>query len=235
MRSIPRNFLFAVLFVLCAVSSMHAATSTTIKGFVRDASGNPVKGAMVSAAQGTKLIARFSQPDGSYSITVPAGTYDVKAEAYGFGTKRVSKDSSQQDATDFTLASAFSVAQLTSAEVEELLPNTDQARLLEIECIRCHALTYPARRAGMTASEWSGFIPTMTKGRYFDDAAFSGDRLVALSAALEKYFGPDSAYFGPGGMAATAVRRVQELASGVAGRRLGTNREWAGNKGAEQA
>jgi streptogramin lyase len=152
---------------------------------------------MISAAQGTKLIARFSQADGKYSISLPAGSYDVKVEAYGFGSKRITKDSSQPGDVNFALTPTFGVAQLTSAEVEELLPNTDQARLLEIECIRCHALTYPARRAGMTAAEWSSFIPTMTRGRYFDDPAFSGDRLAALSAALEKYFGPDSPYFGP--------------------------------------
>ncbi len=197
MLSIARNFTLAALLIFCAASAVAAANLTTIKGIVTDNTGKPVKGAMVSAAQGTKLVARFSQADGKYSLAVPAGTYDVKAEAYGFGTKRISKDSNQADDTNFTLTPAFNVSQLTSAEVEELLPNTDQARLLEIECIRCHALTYPARRAGMTAAEWSGFIPTMTRGRYFDDPAFSGDRLAALSAALEKYFGPDSQYFGP--------------------------------------
>jgi virginiamycin B lyase len=196
MRSTARYFWVAVA-ILFISSAVNAATLTTIKGTVTDNTGKAIRGAMISANQGTKLIARFSQADGRYSITVPAGSYDVKADAYGFGSKRITKDSTQTDDTNFSLAPAFSVAQLTSAEVEELLPNTDQARLLEIECIRCHALTYPARRAGMTATEWSGFIPTMTRGRYFDDPAFSGDRLAALSAALEKYFGPDSQYFGP--------------------------------------
>src|SRR5215469_3335979 len=173
-----RYLFWIALTILCATSTVTAANLTTVKGTVTDNVGSPIRGAMISATQGTKLIAGFSQVDGKYSIPLPAGSYDVKAEAYGFGTKRVVKDSAQTDDTNFTLTPAFSVAQLTSAEVEELLPNTDQARLLEIECIRCHALTYPARRAGMTAAEWSNFIPTMTRGRYFDDPAFSGDRLA---------------------------------------------------------
>ena len=65
MLSIARNFTLAALLIFCAASAVAAANLTTIKGIVTDNTGKPVKGAMVSAAQGTKLVARFSQADGN--------------------------------------------------------------------------------------------------------------------------------------------------------------------------
>jgi len=196
MREITRNVFWAFLAAVCLTAPL-AAADLTIHGTVTDNAGKPVRGAMIKVTSGDKLVARFTQKDGRYEITVHPGSYDVAVDAYGFGTKRVTKDASDAGDTNFTLTPKFDVTRLTSAEVAQLLPDNADTRLLKNECIRCHALTYPARRAGMTASDWAAFIPTMTRGRYFDDANFKGDRLAALSSALEKYFGPDSPYFSP--------------------------------------
>src|SRR5260221_26464 len=51
-------------------------------------------------------------------------------------------------------------------------------------------------RRGSTAAEWAGFLPTMTRGRMFNPR-FSPAQLTNISAALEKYFGPDAPYLGP--------------------------------------
>jgi virginiamycin B lyase len=197
MQAAARKIFWVFLTVIGLTAGLSAANTTTIRGVVTDNAGKPISGAMVTATAGTKLVARFSQNDGRYQIALPAGNYEIAAEAYGFASKRVTKDATQVDDLNFSLTPRFSGAQLTSAEVEELLPDNQETRLLKNECIRCHALTYLARRAGMTASEWASFIPEMTRGRHSNDPNFSGDRLAALSAALEKYFGPNSPYFGP--------------------------------------
>ena len=197
MQAAARKIFGVFLTVICLTVGLSAANTATIRGVVTDNAGKPISGAMVTATAGTKLVARFSQNDGRYQIALPAGNYEVAAEAYGFASKRVNKDANQAGDLNFSLTPKFSVAQLTSAEVEELLPDNQETRLLKNECIRCHALTYLARRAGMTASDWAGFIPVMTRDRHSNDPNFSGDRLAALSAALEKYFGPSSPYFGP--------------------------------------
>jgi virginiamycin B lyase len=104
----------------------------------------------------------------------------------------------------------FRIDQLSGAEVEQLLPDNKQTRLIESECIRCHALTNPAKSAGMTASAWQLFLPRMTLKRHWDNPYSGGkfmgsgtpptdydDRLSDLSEGLEKYFGPNSLYFSP--------------------------------------
>jgi len=72
------------------------ASGAGIHGVVTDNAGKPVRGAMVKATLGGKTVTRFTQADGRYEIALPAGSYDLTVEAYGFNSKRQSnKDASQ--------------------------------------------------------------------------------------------------------------------------------------------
>ena len=69
MRSITRRIFWALLGVVCLTAPL-AAADVTIHGTVTDNSGKPVRGAMVKATLGDKLVARFTQNDGTYQLTV---------------------------------------------------------------------------------------------------------------------------------------------------------------------
>jgi virginiamycin B lyase len=196
MKTVARSMLWAFLTVLCATGSVFASTFV-INGVVTDSSGKPIRGAVVSAKSGIKTISRFSQKDGKFEIAVAAGTYDVTVEAYGFALKKVSVDSAKAAETNFSLAPAnLSLGRLTGSELESLLPDTLETRLLRSRCIECHSLPTIIHRRGQSAAEWRDFLPQMAKGA--TDEPFANatpQELDTLSAALEKYFGPESAYF----------------------------------------
>jgi hypothetical protein len=42
-----------------------------------DETGKPIRGAMIAASRGDELVARFSEDDGKYDITLEDGTYDL--------------------------------------------------------------------------------------------------------------------------------------------------------------
>jgi len=81
---------------------------------------------------------------------------------------KLTKNTAQQSGTDFSLTPSFRINQLSSAEVEQLLPDNPDTRLIESECIRCHGLTNPARAGNMLASTWQAFLPRM---KVHDDTA----------------------------------------------------------------
>ncbi len=57
----------------------------TLSGVVTAASGGaPIGGATVSATDGGTTINGQTAPDGTYSLTLPVGTYDVTASAFGY-------------------------------------------------------------------------------------------------------------------------------------------------------
>ena len=196
MKTVARSMMWAFLTVLCATGSVFASTFV-IQGVVTDSSGKPIRGAVVSAKSGIKTISRFSQKDGKYEIAVAAGIYDVTVEAYGFALKKVSVDSAKAGETNFNLTPAnLSLGRLTGSELESLLPDTLETRLLRSRCIECHSLPTIIHRRGQSAAEWRDFLPQMAKGA--TDEPFANatpQELDTLSAALEKYFGPESAYF----------------------------------------
>jgi virginiamycin B lyase len=196
MKSTARTTLWALLVVFCVTGRL-AASTFVIKGLVTDSSGKPVRGAVVSAKSGIKTISRFSQKDGTYEIAVGSGTYSVTVEAYGFDVKRATVDSTRAGDTNFVLSPAnLSLARLTGSELESLLPDTPETRLLRSRCIECHSLPTMIHRRGQSATEWREFLPQMAKGA--TDEPFANatpQELDALSAALEKYFGPESSYF----------------------------------------
>ncbi len=196
MKTFVGRMMSSLLAVLCLSGTGLAATSV-IHGTITDSSGKPLRGATISAKSGIKTITRFSQSDGKYEISVVAGTYDVAAEAYGFAGKKVAVDTSKAAETNFTLSPAnLSLGRLTGSELESLLPDTRETRLLRSHCIECHSLPTVIHNRGKSAAEWKEFLPEMTHGATdepFENA--TPQELDALSAALEKDFGPDSPYF----------------------------------------
>ncbi len=212
MKTVACRMLWAFLAVICATASL-AASTAEIRGVVTDSSGKPIRGAVVSAKSGIKTISRFSQNDGSYEIAVAAGKYDVTVEAYGFAVERVSVETAKAGETNFKLASAnLSLGRLTGSELESLLPDTAEVRLLRSRCIECHSLPTIIHRRGQSAAEWKDFLPQMAHGATdepFENA--TPQELDALSAALGKYFGPDSPYFNQEANASELKARVKHV------------------------
>ena len=198
---VPSALTFCAVFCLAATL---AAGDAVVHGVVTDAAGKPVRGAIVKATAGNLSVSGYSQNDGRYEISVPAGTYDISAEAYGFGPKRQSKDASQPGETNFTLSPRLDVARLSGAEIDSLLPDNAQTRMIRATCISCHNFDTIIKRRGNTSEQWQEFLPNMTGDRQMFQPKFSPEQLAALGAALEKYFGPDAPYFGPDSDAPTA-------------------------------
>ncbi|MGD0964731.1 MAG: carboxypeptidase regulatory-like domain-containing protein [Candidatus Acidiferrales bacterium] len=180
--------------VACTVS--FGAWGAAIQGVVTDSEGKPVRGAVVRARAGIKAVSRFTQVDGRYQMAVAPGSYEVSASAFGFSVKRQTKDTTQPGDTNFSLSPKWDATRLSGAEIDRLVPDNADGKLLRSTCVECHDFAVVLHRTGQTADEWRGFLPTMTNGRR-DQPAFSPAKLDALSAALGKYFGPDSVYFGP--------------------------------------
>jgi hypothetical protein len=197
MKSSAREILWALLTIFCAIAPLSASTAV-IKGVVTDDSGKPIRGAIISAKSGIKTISRFSQTDGKYEIAVAAwGIYEVTVDAYGYAIKRASVDTGKEGETDFRLSPAnLSLGRLTGSELESLLPDTQETRLLRSHCVECHSLPTIVHRRGQSASEWKDFLPHMTNGATEEPFAnATPQELNALSAALDKDFGPGSSYF----------------------------------------
>jgi streptogramin lyase len=189
-----RTILWAFLVVICVRLDAVAADGV-IRGKVTDEAGRPIRGAIVKATAGNKAISRYTQTDGRYEIAVPAGAYDVSVTAYGYRSMRKSADSALSAETNFLLASGVDVMRLSGADLETLLPDNRETRLIKQECIACHNLSNVIKHRGNTAEEWRAFLPVMV-GRYETDEAlmWSPGMFAALSAGLEKYFGPDTPF-----------------------------------------
>ena len=172
------------------------ASDITLHGKVADYSGKPIRGAEIRATAGGKSITRFSQDDGRYEIALATGKYEIAAEAFGFAGRRSTVDTSENKEINFTLSARWEASRLSGADIDHMLPNEAPANLLRASCTSCHSFDIILHQRGKSASEWKGFIPTMTRGRR-PNPVFSFEKLDAISAALEKYFGPDARYFGP--------------------------------------
>jgi virginiamycin B lyase len=188
--------------VMCLAATLSAADAV-IHGVVTDSAGKPVRGAIVKAAAGNLSVSAYSQNDGRYEITIPAGSVDVSADAYGFGPKRQTVDAAQAAEVNFKLTPRIDVLRLNAAELDGLLPDNEQTRMIRATCISCHNFDTIIKRRGNTSAQWQEFLPNMTGDRKMFQPKFSPEQLGALGAALEKYFGPDSPYFGPDSEAPT--------------------------------
>src|SRR6202171_3130958 len=74
--------------VVACLATTLSAGDAVIHGVVTNSAGKPVRGAIVKATTGSLSVSAYSQNDGRYEISVPPGSVDVSADAYGFGPKR---------------------------------------------------------------------------------------------------------------------------------------------------
>lgn len=185
------------LIVMFLAASLSAA-DVVIRGVVTDAVGKPIRAALVKVTMETKTVSRLTRKDGRFEITVPAGTYDVSAEAHGFGVKREKKDTTQAGELNFKLSPRIDVMRLTSADIESLLPDTEELVHVKAACQTCHGFQVALKGKGWTAAQWAEFLPRMAERRFGGNGGFGSPARVALFAPLlEKYFGPTAPVFGP--------------------------------------
>jgi len=86
-----------------ADQALAAAPSAVLSGTVYDDGGSPLGGATVTAL-GTPVPPAVTDGTGAYSLTLPAGTtYDVLAQAYGFGSDQASVVFNGATTQDFNL------------------------------------------------------------------------------------------------------------------------------------
>src|SRR6266699_4470400 len=102
--------------VACLATTLSAADAVS-HGVVTDSAGKPVRGAIVKATAGNLSVSAYSQKDGRYEITGPAGSIDVSADAYGFGPKRQTIDAPQTAEVNFSLTPRIDVTRLSGAEL----------------------------------------------------------------------------------------------------------------------
>ena len=188
----PRMTIFLVsIFALAGLLAL-AAGDASIGGMVTDAAGKPVRGAIVKATSGSKAVARYTDQAGRFQITgLQQDTYEVSAEAFGLGRKTQSKNAAQGGEVKFSLSAETDPLHLTSAEVEYLLPDTDEGKLVKSSCSGCHGFATVLGKRGMTAPLWQAFLPAMTQRKFGRNLGFENrERVAAFAGALGKFFGP---------------------------------------------
>ncbi len=164
------------------------AADAVVRGAVTDDAGTPLRGALVRVAIGTMTVNRFTRPDGRFEITVPAGRHSVSAEAFGFALSQQSTNTAEPGEIHFKLSRTADVTRLSGAEIESLLPDTEQAERVT-QCSQCHGLV-PMMSKGWTAPAWQAFLPVMTQRKLGRVGYGDTESLTELAHALETVFGP---------------------------------------------
>ena len=197
MFAVVKRIMVAGTFALLIVVGAGGASHATVHGIVTDSTGRPIRGALVTAAAGDKSTTQFSQQDGHYVLTIPATNYDLSVDAYGFGREVRTIDSTKDDAANFQLKPAWDIGDLSGAEIENLLPDNPQTRLIRGSCTDCHNLNALTHKRGSTPAEWSKFLPQMPRDRLALPQSWNSATFAAFGNALGQYFGPDATYLGP--------------------------------------
>ena len=193
----PWLVLSLLVIAICA-SARPDAVDAVIRGVVTDNGGKAVAGALVKATQNARSLSKYTAADGRYELTVAPGQYTVSAEAFGFAVQRLSKDTAADAALNFRLTPSWSVAQLTGADVDLLIPDHPATELLKSACINCHALDVMLKHRGFTAAQWRALVEKpMTQRIGRGPYAASEAEWKALTGELERLFGPKAQYFGP--------------------------------------
>ncbi len=108
---------------LTAVLIGSCASAATLSGVIKDPSKAAVSNAVVEAtnrATGQKLRA-VSHPDGSYSLVLPAGSYDLEVAKPGFATRKLNVEVGASTVIqDFELAVAEVVEKLEIVDASKL-------------------------------------------------------------------------------------------------------------------
>jgi streptogramin lyase len=209
-------FALRMTLVLLALLSAIAAPApaATLTGSIRSADGKPLEGVTVSAKRdGTTITTTvFTDEQGMYvfpalSPTFSEGTYNVWAQAIGYGTARagVTLEKSKPATQDFTMKPLGDFSrQLSSAEWMAALPDTTPAdarmkMVFRNNCAGCHQPSFVLQNKFDEAG-WRKIIDVMERvGIYGDppDPAEPPMPLVnyfkeELAAYLAKVAGPNS-------------------------------------------
>jgi virginiamycin B lyase len=194
---IKRIMITGTFAVLIIVDVAGGASHAVVHGIVTDNEGRPIRGALVTAAAGDKSVTQFSQQDGHYVLTIPAINYDLSVYSYGFGREVRTIDSTKDDAANFQLKPAWDITDLSGAEIENLLPDNPQTRLIRGSCTDCHNLNALTHKRGATPEGWRNFLPQMPRDRLALPQSWNSATFAAFGNALGQYFGPDATYLGP--------------------------------------
>jgi streptogramin lyase len=205
-RLMRESWTFALIAALIVTSrlvasptSSLASTDFVIQGTVTDSVGIPLRAALIKATANGKSLSVFSDARGHYAIIAAPAVYDVEAFFPGFHRKRTQLGRGANDPLNFALRRGVDIRDLTSADVQRLVPQVPDAEILRAGCTGCHSLDFVSHGAGWTAQQWREFLPTMTaRLGYFYPFKKSEAAWAQYSAALEKHFGPKSKYFGDG-------------------------------------
>jgi streptogramin lyase len=183
------------LIVLCSVVSLTYAVN--ISGVVKDSSGNPLPGVMVTADNIERKIAKTVITDEAGSYVVPdlfPGKYVIRAQRTGYQTSET-KDFSlmQKDAkgVNFSLGVQKDISeQMPASAWLSRIPDSDQKLDFIKGCTICHQFGDKATRLGLDKAGWLAEIKKM-RGMdiYSVIPKFDDDSMAEM---LAKYFGPTS-------------------------------------------
>ncbi len=129
-RQVVNPFRLAVALLLLWAAPAWAQAPGVLSGVVRDASGAAVPGAALTLTNqaGGAAQSATSAPDGTFSVSLPAGTYSVTATLRGLGTqtqKNLKLDAGATLTAELTLQTQRSEeVTVTAMKREETVQNT---------------------------------------------------------------------------------------------------------------
>jgi uncharacterized membrane protein len=100
-----------------------ASSEPYVRNAATDIQGKPIRGALVKATLGIKIVSRFMQADGRSEISVAPGKYDAAAEAYGFDSAKQTSNTAQSWEIDFRLSRRLEVSRL-NAEIDNFMSSS---------------------------------------------------------------------------------------------------------------
>ncbi len=174
-----------------AASGGAEASHRIVAGVVRDASGAPIRGALVTVADGPQSIARFTDASGAYRIPdAPRKALRVSASGYGLAPMSKTLTASQAEAVDFQLTAQFNPQELTTSEILTTLPQNDETRWLKVRCISCHGLTQPGHLRGAAEPLWMETFKSMQE--VYAREEIKPEDYAYTAKIVAKYFGPNA-------------------------------------------
>lgn len=184
--------LIAGVMTLPLSTNLALAAGDSISGLVTDDAGNPIRGAIVKAALGTRAVARYTDATGHFQIMgLEPGQHEVTVDAFGFAVAKQSADPAKGENTNFNLTPQMDLSRLETADFAYLLPDTRDEQYIYSRCSSCHGLQTPASKRGMPEAAWAGFLPVMTVHRWGTPFGFSAKTSERDAPILAKIFGPE--------------------------------------------
>ena len=215
LKLLPAKVILCVTIVcLLLLGSLQvSAQNTNLTGLVKDASGEPVAGALVkvkndNAGVGFMVV---SQAQGRYNTpNLPAGKYTIQVFGAGYQSAPagdVDVKSGQQGKLDLVLNVPLKLParakRMTDDDFDKLMPDDGENGIKQIlvsDCKECHTLQWTAS-ARMSREKWEAAVDRMYNdllGRRLplwfalkDDEFAGGKRKSIIVDYLAKNFGPN--------------------------------------------